>query len=72
MNASTNNRAHTVLDVFQKARKRFGTPSRMRGDRGGENIEVAVWMIKRRGRNRASFMWGSYVTLLLHFMLLKF
>ncbi|KAJ7759836.1 hypothetical protein B0H14DRAFT_3096449 [Mycena olivaceomarginata] len=31
----------------------------MRGDRGGENIEVAVWMIKHRGAKRASFMWGS-------------
>ncbi|KAJ6489775.1 hypothetical protein C8R45DRAFT_826220, partial [Mycena sanguinolenta] len=34
-------------------------PSRMRGDRGGENIEVSVWMIKHRGTKRASFMWGS-------------
>ncbi|KAJ7584221.1 hypothetical protein C8J56DRAFT_863611 [Mycena floridula] len=31
----------------------------MRGDRGGENIEVSVWMIKYRGLGRASFMWGS-------------
>jgi hypothetical protein len=68
MKASTNNRAQTVLDVFHKARGRFGTPSRMRGDRGGENIEVAVWMIKHRGRNRASFMWGSYVVLFLYLL----
>ncbi|KAJ7096209.1 hypothetical protein C8R44DRAFT_835293 [Mycena epipterygia] len=31
----------------------------MRGDRGGENVEVSVWMIMHRGPNRASFMWGS-------------
>ncbi len=35
----------------------------MRGDRGGENMEVAVWMIQHRGANRASFMWGRYVTI---------
>ncbi|KDR81020.1 hypothetical protein GALMADRAFT_46025, partial [Galerina marginata CBS 339.88] len=34
-------------------------PSRLRGDRGGENVELSVWMILKRGPNRASFMWGS-------------
>lgn len=57
--ASTNNRADTVLVLFKKAIKEFGVPSRMRGDKGGENIEVSVWMVKYRGVGRASFMWGS-------------
>lgn len=57
--AATNNRASTVLVLFKKAVKVFGVPSRMRGDKGGENIEVSVWMVKRRGVGRASFMWGS-------------
>lgn len=35
----------------------------MHGDRGGENIEVSVWMVKHRGAGRASFMWGLYVIL---------
>ncbi|KAJ7435447.1 hypothetical protein FB451DRAFT_1153778 [Mycena latifolia] len=37
----------------------YGTPSRMRGDRGGENTKVAIWMVMHRGPGRASFMWGS-------------
>ena len=58
LRASTNNLAETVLDAFLQAVEDYGMPSRVRGDRGGENIEVAVWMIKHRGPNRASFMWG--------------
>jgi len=40
-------------------------PSRLRGDRGGENKEVSVFMILAKGLKRASFMWGSYVTIFL-------
>ncbi|KAG1844109.1 hypothetical protein C8R48DRAFT_818693 [Suillus tomentosus] len=39
----------------------FGTPSRVRGDRGGENLDVATYMIMRNGPRRASFMWGSFM-----------
>lgn len=59
LRASNNNRADTVLEVFLDAVERFGAPLRVRGDRGGENIEVSVWMIMKRGPNRCSFMWGS-------------
>jgi ABC-type Fe3+ transport system permease subunit len=61
LRASTNNKATTVLDVFLEAIGVFGLPMRMRGDRGGENVAVSVYMIMRRGHNRASFMWGSSV-----------
>lgn len=64
LRASTNNRTSTVLNVFLDAVNEYGTPSRVRGDRGGENIDIAVWMILRRGANRASFMWGRCVLLL--------
>lgn len=59
LRASTNNRAVTVLDLFLEAQEEYGMPSRMRGDRGGENIDVATYMVMRNGPNRGSFMWGS-------------
>jgi hypothetical protein len=65
MRASTNNQAATVLDLFLQATQIYGTPSRVRGDRGGENINLAIWMIMFRGSNRALFMWGSYVLLII-------
>jgi hypothetical protein len=58
LRASSNNKSSTVLDLFLDAVAEYGTPSRVRGDRGGENIEVAVWMVMHRGARRASFMWG--------------
>lgn len=59
LQVSTNNRASTVLNLFREAEQDFGTPSRMRGDRGGENIDVATYMVMKRGPNRGSFLWGS-------------
>jgi hypothetical protein len=59
LKASNNNRADTVLSGFLEAVDLWGLPQRVRGDRGGENVEVAVWMIQHRGPNRASYMWGS-------------
>ena len=38
-----------------------GVPSRVHGDRGGENRDVSIMMILLRGLDRASFMWGSSV-----------
>jgi hypothetical protein len=61
MRASNNNSADTVLDVFVEAIQEYGVPSRVRGDRGGENRDVSILMILLRGVNRASFMWGSSV-----------
>jgi hypothetical protein len=59
LRASTNNRASTVLELFLDSIGEFGCPSRVRGDRGGENTDVAVWMIMHKGPGRGSFMWGS-------------
>lgn len=59
LRVSTNNRASTVLDLFIDAKDEYGIPSRIRGDRGGENIQVATHMIATNGHNRGSFLWGS-------------
>lgn len=64
MRASSNNRPTTVLDGFLEAVQEYGVPLRMRGDRGGENILVSVWMILSRGANRGSYLWGSCVLLI--------
>lgn len=55
----TSNTAATVLRLFEEAVKAHGLPSRVRGDRGGENLKVAFHIIRKRGLNRASFMFGS-------------
>ncbi|KAF5334704.1 hypothetical protein D9758_017251 [Tetrapyrgos nigripes] len=59
LQASTDNRASTVLRMFSCAVNRYGWPSRVRGDRGGENRDVSVVMILHRGLRRGSFIWGS-------------
>lgn len=55
---SGNNRAATVLDVFREGVASYGVPSRIRGDRGKENVKVAEWMLANKGLNRGSFIWG--------------
>ena len=50
----TNNRTDTVVNVFAAPTEEFGYPSRVRGDHGEENVEVARLM----GRGRGSFMAG--------------
>jgi len=63
--ASNNNWAETVLNLFKQATARYGIPSRVRGDRGRENIEVATFMIMKNSCHRGSFIWGRYVCFIL-------
>lgn len=59
MKVADNNRASTSFRAFREAKVKYGTPSRVRGDRGGENLKTAIWMILVRGANRGSYLWGS-------------
>ncbi|KAF7341677.1 hypothetical protein MSAN_02066000 [Mycena sanguinolenta] len=58
---SNNNRAETVLLLFESAVAQHGLPSRVRGDHGTENILVAVMMEQERGAGRGSYIWGRSV-----------
>ncbi|KAJ3061118.1 hypothetical protein HDU98_002985 [Podochytrium sp. JEL0797] len=59
--AANNNRPETVLDAFLEGVEKFGLPSRVRCDKGGENILVAEYMIRERGSGRGSIIAGRSV-----------
>ncbi|KAK1223937.1 hypothetical protein PQX77_013176 [Marasmius sp. AFHP31] len=59
--ASDNNRPDTVVTLFHRARLVHGTPSRIRGDHGTENLHVAEWMEANFGVERGSYIWGRSV-----------
>ena len=61
LHASDNNRAETVFLHFHEAVTECGWPSRVRSDKGGENIDVAQAMLMVRGTNRQSHNTGSSV-----------
>ena len=61
LKASNNNRSETVLQLFTQAVDSLGLPSRVRADRGGENVGVAEFMLQHpeRGPGRGSFIPGK-------------
>ncbi len=61
LQASNNNKASTVLRLFQDAIANYNIPSRVRSDYGMENIDVGRFMLVNRGLNRGSFITGSSV-----------
>lgn len=56
LKVSPNNKAETMLHAFIQGVEQFGVPSRVRMDMGGENVQVARYMIEHpeRGPGRGS------------------
>ena len=63
LHCSNNNCADTVLSLFQMAVREYGLPSRVRSDRGGENVGVSMYMLQHpsRGPGRGSMICGRSV-----------
>ena len=63
LHCSTNNRAETVLDLFKEAVSTYGLPSRIRIDKGGENVDVALHLLTHllRGPGRGTVIAGKSV-----------
>ena len=59
--ASSNNRTETIFHLFCGAVLECGWLSRVRSDKGGENVEVARAMLSVRGTGRKSHITGSSV-----------
>ena len=63
LQCNTNNRALTVLRLFQGAVGTYGLPSRVRSDKGGENVLVTLYMLNHPlcGPDRGSHIAGRSV-----------
>ena len=60
LRASNNNEAATVLSLFLEAVNEYGLPSRVRSDKGGENVDVSTHMLSHPlgGPGRGSMITG--------------
>lgn len=61
LNVSDNNRKDTALAFFQTGVAMYGLPSRVRGDCGVENADIARFMNEQNGFERGSFIRGRSV-----------
>ena len=60
LSCQDNNRADTVFELFVNAVELLGLPSRVCTDRGGENVDVATFMLRHplRGSGKGGFITG--------------
>ena len=56
---TNNNKADTLLSCFLGAVTEYGLPSRVRTDKGLENVRIADYMIEKRGSGRGSIISGQ-------------
>ena len=63
LHCSDNNRSETVLNCFVQAVQTYGLPSRVRSDRGRENVGISLFMLNhpQRGPGRGSMLVGRSV-----------
>lgn len=61
LRCSDNNCAKTVEAGFMSAVHKYGVPSRLRVDKGGENWDIADFMFEARGENRNSVIAGRSI-----------
>ena len=59
LTCTSNNKSDTILNCFQGAVKEYGLPSRVRTDKGKENVLVADYMLEKRGIGRKSVITGK-------------
>ena len=61
LNCANNNREDTVLRLFKDTVTIYGLPSRIRIDKGGENIDVAMYLLTHplRGPGRNTVIAGK-------------
>ncbi|KAL2082411.1 hypothetical protein ACEWY4_022229 [Coilia grayii] len=61
LRVANNNRAATALEFFLQGVEAHGCPSRVRGDQGVENVDIARYMFAIRGCGRGSYISGKSV-----------
>ena len=59
LKCTNNNKAETVLACFMEGVRSYGLPSRVRSDKGLENVAVADYMISKRGIGRNAMITGK-------------
>ena len=63
LQCSNNNTAFTVLQLFKQAIQKYGLPSRVRSDKGGENTQVPWYVLTHplHGPDKGSHIAGRSV-----------